>query len=42
LTAGESFTTARPYVKGDTLTVPEHLAQEWQDYGYVERVAGKS
>ena len=26
------------YVKGDTVTVPEAVAQEWEDSGYVERV----
>ena len=26
----------KPYVKGDTLTVPEHLAKEWETAGYVE------
>jgi hypothetical protein len=28
--------------KGDTLTVPEKIAQEWEHSGYVERVTGKS
>ena len=26
------------YVKGDTLTAPESVAQEWERSGYVERV----
>ena len=26
------------YAKGDTLTVPESVAQEWEQSGYVERV----
>jgi len=30
------------YVKGDELTVPEDVAQEWERNGYVERVTGKS
>jgi hypothetical protein len=30
------------YVKGDELTVPENVAQEWERSGYVERVTGKS
>jgi hypothetical protein len=29
------------HVKGDTLTVPESLAQGWESSGYVERVTGK-
>jgi hypothetical protein len=32
----------KPYTKGDTLTVPENVAQEWERSGYVERVTGKS
>jgi hypothetical protein len=32
----------KPYVKGDTLTVPENIAREWERSGYVERVTGKS
>jgi hypothetical protein len=28
----------KAYVKGDTLTVPESVAQEWQGSGYVEPV----
>jgi hypothetical protein len=30
------------YVKGDELTVPENVAQEWERSGYVERVTGNS
>ncbi|HWY01780.1 MAG TPA: hypothetical protein VNY55_18445 [Mycobacterium sp.] len=30
------------YVKGDEVTVPEDVAQEWESSGYVERVTGKS
>ncbi|MEE2855639.1 MAG: hypothetical protein VX424_23645 [Actinomycetota bacterium] len=26
------------YVKGDSVTVPESVAQEWEASGYVERV----
>jgi hypothetical protein len=26
------------YTKGDRLTVPEHVAQEWERSGWVERV----
>lgn len=26
------------YVKGDSVSVPESVAQEWEDSGYVERV----
>lgn len=32
----------KPYLKGDTLTVPESVAQEWERSGYVERVTAKS
>jgi hypothetical protein len=32
----------KAYHKGDTLTVPENVAQEWERSGYVERVTGKS
>ena len=32
----------KAYHKGDTLTVPENVAQEWEASGYVERVTGKS
>lgn len=28
----------KPYVKGDTLTVPENMAQEWERAGRVEKV----
>ena len=28
----------KPYTKGDTLTVPEHLAEEWERSRWVERV----
>jgi hypothetical protein len=28
----------KPYVKGDTLTVPESLAKEWEEAGYVKPV----
>jgi hypothetical protein len=27
-----------PHTDGDTFTVPENLAQEWERSGYVERV----
>jgi hypothetical protein len=30
----------KPYVKGETVTVPESVAQEWERSGYVERVTG--
>jgi hypothetical protein len=30
------------HVKGDTLTVPENVAQEWERNGWTERVTGKS
>ena len=29
-------------LKGDTLTVPENVADDWEQCGYVERVTGKS
>jgi hypothetical protein len=29
----------KAYVKGETLTVPESVAQEWERSGYVERVS---
>ena len=29
------------YLKGDTLTVPEHVAQEWEQSRWVERVTTK-
>jgi hypothetical protein len=32
----------KAYRKGDTLTVPESVADEWQRSGWVERVTGKS
>jgi hypothetical protein len=28
----------KPYVKGDVVTVPEHVAKEWESSGWVERV----
>ena len=28
----------KPYIKGDELTVPENVAQEWEQSGWVERV----
>lgn len=28
----------KPYTKGDTLSVPENHADEWESLGYVERV----
>jgi hypothetical protein len=28
----------KPYVKGDTLGVPENVAQEWEGAGWIERV----
>jgi hypothetical protein len=31
----------KPYHTGDTLSVPENVAQEWERSGYVERVTGK-
>ncbi|WP_156660959.1 hypothetical protein [Mycobacterium sp. 852002-51163_SCH5372311] len=31
----------KPYVKGQTVTVPESVAAEWERSGYVERVTGK-
>jgi hypothetical protein len=31
----------KSYTKGDTLTVPEDVADEWQKNGYVERVSSK-
>ena len=30
------------YTKGDTVTVPENVAQEWERSGYVERVTDKT
>jgi hypothetical protein len=33
---------ATGHVKGDTLSVPESVASEWERTGYVERVTGKS
>ena len=30
------------YVKGETVTVPESIVQEWTSSGYVERVTGKT
>jgi hypothetical protein len=32
----------KPYHKGDTLSVPESTAAEWENSGYVERVTGKA
>jgi hypothetical protein len=32
----------KPYVKGETVTVPESVTQEWERSGYFERVTGKS
>ncbi|OBK12594.1 hypothetical protein A5636_11295 [Mycobacterium asiaticum] len=32
----------KPYIKGDTLTVPENVAQEWERSGWVERVTSKA
>ncbi|MCV7399778.1 hypothetical protein H7K24_06390 [Mycobacterium fragae] len=29
------------YVKGNSVTVPEATAQEWERNGWVERLAGK-
>jgi hypothetical protein len=29
---------ATAYTDGDEVTVPEHVAQEWQRSGYVERI----
>lgn len=29
------------HLKGDTLTVPEHLAEQWLRYGWVEPVTTK-
>ncbi len=31
----------KPYVKGDTLTVPENVAQVWERSRWVERVTSK-
>jgi hypothetical protein len=31
----------KPYIKGDELTVPEDVAQEWERNGYVEKVTSK-
>ena len=31
----------KAYHKGDTLTVPENVAQEWERSRWVERVTGK-
>ena len=31
----------KAYVKGETVTVPESVAQEWERSGYVERITGK-
>jgi hypothetical protein len=28
----------KEYVEGQTVTVPEHQANEWESYGYVQRV----
>jgi hypothetical protein len=28
----------KPYVNGETLTVPENVAQEWERSGWVEKV----
>jgi hypothetical protein len=32
----------KPYVKGDTLTVPENVAEEWERCRWVERVSSQS
>jgi hypothetical protein len=32
----------KPYTKGDTLTVPEHLAEEWDRSRWVERVTQRT
>jgi hypothetical protein len=32
----------KPYVKGDVLTVPESVAQEWERSRWVERATGKA
>ena len=32
----------KPYIKDDVLVVPEHVAQEWERSGYVERVTSKT
>lgn len=32
----------KPYVKGETVTVPESVAVEWERSGYVERVSSKT
>lgn len=29
----------KPYLQGDTLTVPENVAQEWERSRWVERVS---
>jgi hypothetical protein len=31
----------KPYVKGDEVTVPEHVADEWERSRWVERVTAK-
>lgn len=31
-----------PYTDGDTFTVPENVAQEWEQSRWVERVTGKT
>ncbi len=32
----------KPYVKGDELTVPENVTEEWERSRWVERVSSKS
>ncbi len=33
---------AKAYTKGDTVSVPENVAREWERSGWVERVTGKA
>jgi hypothetical protein len=33
--------TGEAHTKGDTLSVPENVAEEWERSGWVERVTGK-
>ena len=32
----------KPYTRGDTLTVPETLAAEWESSGWVKRVVSRN
>jgi len=31
----------KPYVKGQTVSVPENVSADWERNGWVERVTGK-